>query len=76
MDGIELAHRLRSRLGFAGKIMIVSGRLGSNDLSELTQAKVDAVLTKPFDMQEFISTVDTCLTGKSRHESPDDLPKG
>jgi len=70
MDGIELAHRLRSRLGFAGKIMIVSGRLGSNDLTELTQAKVDAVLTKPFEIREFINTVDSCLKEPGGDETP------
>lgn len=70
MDGIELAHRLRSRLGFAGKIMIVSGRLGSNDLTELTQAKVDAVLTKPFEIREFINTVDSCLKEPGGDEKP------
>jgi DNA-binding response OmpR family regulator len=48
----------------------VSGRLGSNDLTELTQAKVDAVLTKPFEIREFINTVDSCLKEPGGDETP------
>jgi two-component system, cell cycle sensor histidine kinase and response regulator CckA len=66
LDGVELAQRLRTKLNYAGKILIISGRLGSNDLREITQARVDAVLTKPFELKEFITTVETCLADRTR----------
>lgn len=66
LDGIELAQRVRTTLHYAGKILIISGRVGSNDLRELTQARVDAVLTKPFEIMEFIKTVESCLEPGSK----------
>jgi two-component system cell cycle sensor histidine kinase/response regulator CckA len=66
LDGIELAQRLRSKLNYAGKILIISGRLGSNDLREISQARVDAILTKPFEIQEFLGTVESCLRDRAR----------
>jgi nitrogen-specific signal transduction histidine kinase/ActR/RegA family two-component response regulator len=64
LDGIELAHRVRTKVNFAGKIMIISGRLSSNDLREISLAKVDSVLTKPFEISEFIRTVENCLSNR------------
>jgi len=46
--------------------MIISGRLSSNDLSEITEAKVDRVLSKPFQISEFLSAVNDCLTADSK----------
>jgi CheY-like chemotaxis protein len=66
LDGIELAQRVRTKLGYPGHILIISGRLGSNDLRELTQARVDAIMAKPFEIREFLETVDTCLRGRDR----------
>jgi two-component system cell cycle sensor histidine kinase/response regulator CckA len=63
LDGIELAQRVRTTLNYAGKILIISGRIGSNDLNELTRARVDGVLTKPFEIRELMSTVESCMGG-------------
>jgi DNA-binding response OmpR family regulator len=62
LDGIELARRVRGTSQYKGRIMIISGRLSSNDLSEITEAKVDRVLSKPFQIAEFLGAVNDCLT--------------
>jgi signal transduction histidine kinase/CheY-like chemotaxis protein len=61
LDGIELAQRIRDTGRYAGRIMIISGRLGSDDLSQITQARVDCVLNKPFQINEFLGAVHDCL---------------
>ncbi len=63
LDGIAVAQRLRADLRYAGKIMIISGRLGSNDLRQITEAQVDAVLTKPFTPQELLGAVEAGQAG-------------
>ncbi|MFT3870407.1 MAG: transporter substrate-binding domain-containing protein [Nibricoccus sp.] len=65
LDGIELARRVRGAGEYKGRIMIISGRLSSDDLSEITEAKVDRVLSKPFQIAEFLSAVNDCLTAKN-----------
>ena len=61
LDGIELAKRLRATGRYKGRIMIVSGRLGSDDLKEIATAKVDCVLNKPFRIHELLDAVQNCL---------------
>jgi signal transduction histidine kinase/ABC-type amino acid transport substrate-binding protein/ActR/RegA family two-component response regulator len=66
LDGIELARRLRATGRYQGRIMIVSGRLGSDDLQEIAEAKIDCVLNKPFRINELLDAVQNCLTPASR----------
>jgi signal transduction histidine kinase/ActR/RegA family two-component response regulator len=61
LDGIELAERVRATGRYAGHIMIASGRLGSDDLEEIANARIDFVLNKPFDIAELLGAVRTCL---------------
>lgn len=61
MDGIELAQRIRSTGHYQGRIMIISGRLGSDDLIQISEARVDCVLNKPFQITEFLGAVRNCL---------------
>jgi len=61
LDGIELAQRIRGTGRYQGRMMIISGRLGSDDLSLITEAKVDRVLSKPFQIAEFLSAVNDCM---------------
>jgi signal transduction histidine kinase/ABC-type amino acid transport substrate-binding protein/CheY-like chemotaxis protein len=63
MDGIELAGRIRASGLYKGKMIIASGRLGSDDLEEIAKARVDCVLNKPFDIAELLGTVGNCLAG-------------
>ncbi|MFT3781229.1 MAG: transporter substrate-binding domain-containing protein [Nibricoccus sp.] len=64
LDGIELARRVRDTGRYQGSIMIISGRLSSDDLSEINTAKIDRVLSKPFELGEFLSAINTCLNAK------------
>lgn len=66
LDGIELARRARATGTYAGPILIVSGRLGSDDLAEIAAAKVDRVLSKPFDVPELLEAVKGCLHPPTR----------
>jgi DNA-binding response OmpR family regulator len=66
LDGIELAHRVRSSGTFAGKIIITSGRLGSDDLAQLTAARVDFVLNKPFAVTALLEAVHNCLASPGK----------
>ncbi|MDB6165040.1 MAG: hypothetical protein JWQ83_180 [Lacunisphaera sp.] len=61
LDGIELAQRLRGSANYPGRIMITSGRLGPDDLTQIEAAQVDAVLNKPFNVSELLDAVRTCL---------------
>jgi len=62
LDGIALAKRIRGSGQFRGRIMVVSGRLGSDDLQEISAAKVDCVLNKPFRINELLESVRNCLS--------------
>ena len=60
IDGIELARRARTS-HYAGRIMIVSGRLTVPELQEIDRVRVDRVLPKPFSTVEFLDAVRHCL---------------
>ena len=64
LDGIELAQRIRASSQYHGRIMIISGRLGSDDLSQIAEARVDSVLNKPFQMAELLTAVHDSLAAK------------
>jgi signal transduction histidine kinase/ABC-type amino acid transport substrate-binding protein/CheY-like chemotaxis protein len=61
IDGIELAGRIRAAGLYKGRMIIASGRLGSDDLEEIAKAQVDCVLNKPFDTAELLGAVGNCL---------------
>ena len=60
LDGIELAHRIREAGSYPGRIMVISGRLGSDDLKQIAAARVDCVLNKPFAVAELLEAVRSC----------------
>ena len=65
LDGIELAMRVRTSGSFTGRMMVISGRLGSDDLRQISKAGIDRVLNKPFDVAELLGAVRECLrTGR------------
>ena len=66
LDGIELAQRLRSDGRYQGRIIITSGRLGSDDLDLITAARVDCVLNKPFAIAELLEAVRTSLANPAK----------
>ena len=57
MSGIDLVQRVRSAGHYRGGIMIVSGRLTSDELAQLAAAQVTGVLNKPFEIREFLTMV-------------------
>ncbi len=57
LDGIELTRRVRQSARYAGKILIVSGRLSPAEKDQLAEIGVDATLPKPFTMDQFRATV-------------------
>ena len=61
LDGIELAQRMRGPGRYAGPIMIISGRLSSDDLKQLADTQIDSVLNKPFAIGELLGAVRDCL---------------
>lgn len=66
LDGIELAKRVRTLGGYAGPIIITSGRLGSDEIDELTESHVDVILNKPFTVEELLEAKRKALAGRAR----------
>jgi PAS domain S-box-containing protein len=62
MNGVDLVGLARAK-HFAGRVLIMSGRLALPDLSALAQLHVDRVLTKPFTVEQFDQAVRDCLAG-------------
>ena len=56
MDGIEFITRVR-QLGFAGKIMVVTGYVSDEDRDRLESAGVNLILIKPLSREELLSAV-------------------
>ncbi|MEO6005512.1 MAG: transporter substrate-binding domain-containing protein [Opitutus sp.] len=69
ITGIELARRIRDA-GSATPVIVMSGRLTTVELDAITKARVDRVLSKPFAMDELLSTVRECLSPSSRKPRP------
>ncbi|HET7535449.1 MAG TPA: response regulator, partial [Candidatus Didemnitutus sp.] len=63
--GIELAQRIRATKRQAAPILIISGRLSSEEMQQLTVARVTATLPKPFSIEDFQATVRRALESAS-----------
>ncbi|MCU1678141.1 MAG: response regulator receiver protein [Frankiales bacterium] len=62
MDGWQAAERLRANPDTAGiKLVLLSARAQENDIRRGEQIGVDAYLTKPFDPDELIETINQLL---------------
>jgi CheY-like chemotaxis protein len=60
IDGLELVSSAR-KAGYAGRILVISGRLASNMIERMKDKGVDAVLPKPFNREELLGAVAACL---------------
>jgi two-component system cell cycle sensor histidine kinase/response regulator CckA len=60
LNGVDLVGRARSK-HFAGRILVVSGRVDMADLRALVQLQVDRVLMKPFTAQQFEAALSKCV---------------
>lgn len=67
IDGIELSRRVRGSVRYTGKILIISGRLTSENMDALTDANVDSLLPKPFTPDQLIEAVNRARA--TRHSS-------
>jgi CheY-like chemotaxis protein len=61
LTGIELTQRVRASGRCTGPILVISGRLGSEEMQQLTAARVTAVLPKPFSIDDFQAVVRRAL---------------
>jgi CheY-like chemotaxis protein len=62
IDGIELARRVRKSAKFPGRILVISGRLSPAEKDQLSEIGVDAMLNKPFTMEQLHSIVNRLST--------------
>jgi len=60
INGVEIVSRLRER-EFPGRILMLSGRFTSSDMSALTRLGIDRSLTKPFNVQQLLEAVSESL---------------
>jgi PAS domain S-box-containing protein len=56
LNGVDIVSRLRER-EFPGRILMVSGRFTSSDMSALTRLGIDHSLTKPFNARQLLEAV-------------------
>jgi two-component system, cell cycle sensor histidine kinase and response regulator CckA len=56
MNGVELVRRVRGR-GFPGRIVVMSGRVGEEEMNAMRELRVDRVLTKPFSAGDLVDAV-------------------
>jgi CheY-like chemotaxis protein len=64
MDGWQAAEMLRGNPDTASiKLVLLSARAQENDIRRGVQIGVDAYLTKPFDPDELIDTINQLLAG-------------
>ncbi|HYC73184.1 MAG TPA: transporter substrate-binding domain-containing protein, partial [Opitutaceae bacterium] len=64
LDGLEVARRVRGA-GYAGRILVISGRIDPADTARFSAAGVDAVLPKPFGLEHFLSAVRAALAARA-----------
>jgi two-component system cell cycle sensor histidine kinase/response regulator CckA len=60
MNGVDLVARLRES-EFSGRVLMLSGRFTSSDMSALTRLGIDHSLTKPFNVQQLLEAVSESL---------------
>lgn len=56
MSGLEIIDKARNH-AFAGRIVVMSGRVSDGDHREFRQRQVDGVIAKPFDIAQFIELI-------------------
>ncbi len=61
MDGLELARRLRRTARYGGKLLIISGRLASDEMEQLAKLQVHTILPKPFAVADFLEAMNSAL---------------
>lgn len=62
LSGIDVLRRVRAAGRYQGPVIVMSGRLGSEEMEQLTTAKVDCVIHKPFEVAEFLANLRRALS--------------
>lgn len=62
IGGFELVRRVRE-LKYAGKIIIMSGRLTSTEMPQVEECSPDCLLAKPFSAPQLLELIDQTLRG-------------
>lgn len=71
LNGIDVARRVHAAGRYHGSILVMSGRLGSEELEQLAAARVDGVINKPFEIADFQAHVRRCLSAATgQREAP------
>jgi len=60
LNGVDIVARLRER-EFPGRILMLSGRFTSSDMTALTRLGIDRSLTKPFNVRQLLDAVSESL---------------
>jgi DNA-binding response OmpR family regulator len=66
VSGLELVRRLRGK-NFTGKIVVLSGHLGEDNVSAYELLGVDMMISKPFDVEELRQTINVLTNGQVSH---------
>jgi len=56
INGVELVAVLRT-IGFAGRIIVLSGRINDTDIAAYQEFRVDQIIRKPFDFSDLKKAV-------------------
>ncbi len=75
LSGIDVLRRVRTSGHYPGPVIVMSGRLGSEEMEQLTAAKVDCVIHKPFEVADFIAHLRRALSSVPPPHRQDPAPK-
>lgn len=57
MGGLDLIRKVRSA-GFSGRVVVISGRVDSVNSEAITSLRIDALLAKPFNIEDLVVALD------------------
>jgi CheY-like chemotaxis protein len=67
MDGYETANHMRNKMGLKTPIIALTADTFQTDDHHYKKDGINALLTKPFDFDEFTTLVHTLITTRSDH---------
>ncbi len=64
LSGIDVLRRVRAAGRYQGPVIVMSGRLGSEEMELLTAARVDCIIHKPFELADLIANLRKVLANR------------
>ncbi|RXK53852.1 transporter substrate-binding domain-containing protein [Oleiharenicola lentus] len=64
LSGIDVLRRVRAAGRYRGPVIVMSGRLGSEEMELLTAARVDCIIHKPFEVADLIANLRKVLANR------------